>query len=104
MSIERKRHENEKKFGNWTELPPGGRCYVLEVPGLHGWTARYVKEVDSEEQTIRFSSKKSMMRIDALWKFTRSIRLTKGTQRLKGDEHDTHSANRRSEARCLPST
>ena len=24
------------------------------MPGLHGWTARYVKEVDGEEQTTRF--------------------------------------------------
>ena len=54
MNTDRKRHENERKFGRWKELPPGGRRYFLEVPGLHGWTARYVKEVDAEEQTIRF--------------------------------------------------
>jgi hypothetical protein len=54
MNIEQKRCENEKKFGNGRALPSGGRCYSLEVPGLHGWTARYVKEVDGDEQTIRF--------------------------------------------------
>jgi hypothetical protein len=54
MSIDRKRLENEKKFGNWSDLPTGGRCYLLEVPGLHGWMARYIKEVDAEEQTVRF--------------------------------------------------
>lgn len=54
MKIDRKRSENEKKFGNWRELSTGGRCYFLEVPGLHGWMARYVKEVDGDELTIRF--------------------------------------------------
>jgi hypothetical protein len=54
MSSELKRCANERKFGSWTDLPTGGRCYFLEVPGLHGWTARYVKEVDVEELTIRF--------------------------------------------------
>jgi hypothetical protein len=54
MSIERNRRENEKKFGSWKDLPTGGRRYFLDVPGLHGWMARYVKELDSEEQTVRF--------------------------------------------------
>lgn len=36
------------------ELPEGGRRYILEVQGRGGWKARYVKEVDSEERTIRF--------------------------------------------------
>jgi hypothetical protein len=54
MSNDRKRRQNEEKFGNWRELPGGGRCYFLDVPGLHGWTARYVKEVDVEERTTRF--------------------------------------------------
>jgi hypothetical protein len=54
MTIDRKRRENERKFGHWQQLPTGGRVYVHEVPGLHGWTARYVKEVDIEEQTVRF--------------------------------------------------
>jgi hypothetical protein len=52
--MDRKRRENEQKFGNWEQLPPGGRRYFYEVPGLHGWMARYVKEVDVQERTIRF--------------------------------------------------
>lgn len=54
MTLQQKRESNEKKFGAWRELPAGGRCYSLEVPGMHGWMARYVKEVDGSEQTVRF--------------------------------------------------
>jgi len=36
------------------ELPDGGRRYFYEVQGRHGWIARYVKEVDASEQTIKF--------------------------------------------------
>lgn len=49
-----KRGQNEKKFGSWEELPGGGRRYWYEVKGRHGWKARYVKEVDAEETTVRF--------------------------------------------------
>ncbi|MCK4624203.1 MAG: hypothetical protein KAV00_02755 [Phycisphaerae bacterium] len=48
------REKNEKKFGNWEVLPSGGRLYFLEVQGHHGWTARYVKQVDTAENTVRF--------------------------------------------------
>jgi len=51
---ELKRRENEKKFGTWEELPDGGRRYSYEVKGRYDWTARYVKEVDAMEQTLRF--------------------------------------------------
>lgn len=51
---EPKRRVNEKKFSTWEELPDGGRRYFYEVKGRYGWTARYVKEVDAMEQTIRF--------------------------------------------------
>jgi len=51
---ERKRRENERKFGAWKDLPDGGRRYFYEVSGRFGWTARYVKEVDLAEQTVRF--------------------------------------------------
>jgi hypothetical protein len=54
MRGERKRRENERKFGNWDELPDGSRRYFYEVQGRHGWMARYVKEVDASEQTIKF--------------------------------------------------
>jgi len=49
-----RRRINEKKFESWTELPDGGRRYYLDVPGRHGWKARYVKEVDADEETSRF--------------------------------------------------
>ncbi len=54
MSVEQKRRANEKKFGRWEEQPRGGRRNFLEIPGVHGWMARYVKEVDPAEQTVRF--------------------------------------------------
>ena len=54
MEGESKRRENERKFGNWEELPGRGRRYVYEVQGRHRWKARYVKEVDAEERTVRF--------------------------------------------------
>jgi len=48
------RAQNEKKFGQWDELPNGGRRYRLDVPGRLGWLACYLKEVDASEATIRF--------------------------------------------------
>jgi hypothetical protein len=48
------RLQNEKKFGNWENLPGGGRRYRLEVSGRLGWLARYLKEVDANETTLRF--------------------------------------------------
>lgn len=48
------RAQNEKKFGQWNELPGGGRRYRLDVPGKQGWRARYVKDVDADEATMRF--------------------------------------------------
>lgn len=50
----RKRRQNEKKFGNWHETPAGGRRYWYEVLGRSRWKARYVKEVDAVETTVRF--------------------------------------------------
>lgn len=54
MEDERKRRENERRFGHWDKLPDGGRRYFYEVQGRYGWRARYVKEVDVSEQTVRF--------------------------------------------------
>lgn len=48
------RTQNEKKFGNWDQLPAGGRRYWLDVPGRFGWRARYLKEVDAQETTLLF--------------------------------------------------
>ena len=51
---EYRRTINERKFGKWEELTGGGRRYSYEVDGRHGWTARYVKEVNLIEETLRF--------------------------------------------------
>ncbi len=48
------REQNERKFPNWINLPDGGRRYWLDVAGRRGWRARYVKEVDANEQTVLF--------------------------------------------------
>ena len=48
------RQQNEKKFGSWEELRGGGRRYRLEVRGRLGWLARYLKEVDASEETLKF--------------------------------------------------
>ena len=48
------RTQNEKKFGHWDDLPGGGRRYWLDVLGRQGWRARYLKETDAAEQTLRF--------------------------------------------------
>jgi len=54
MNLEGKGQFNEKKFPNWEELPDGGRKYWLEVKGKHGWKARYIKEVNALEETVKF--------------------------------------------------
>ena len=48
------RSQNERKFGSWEELPGGGRRYWIDVSGRQGWRARYLKEVDANEVTLRF--------------------------------------------------
>ena len=48
------RQQNEKKFGQWEELADGGRRYRFDVVGRLGWLARYFKEVDGHEATLRF--------------------------------------------------
>ena len=48
------RRQNERKFGNWVELPNGSRRYWLDVMARSGWRARYVKEVSQDEITLRF--------------------------------------------------
>ena len=49
-----KRTQNERQFENWIDLAAGGRRYWYNVPGKHGWSARYVKEVDGNETTLLF--------------------------------------------------
>ncbi len=54
MPIEDKRKLNEKKFPNRKLLSNGGRKYWIEIIGKHGFKARYIKEVDSREETVKF--------------------------------------------------
>ena len=49
------RSQNERKFRRWEELPNGGRRYIREFVGRAGGRARYIKEVDVNELTIRFA-------------------------------------------------
>lgn len=48
------RAQNEQKFGSWEELPGGGRRYRRTLKGRAGWSARYLKDVDATETTLRF--------------------------------------------------
>lgn len=48
------RAQNERRFTHWQALPAGGRRYWLDVSGRQGWRARYLKEVDASERTLRF--------------------------------------------------
>jgi len=52
--MQKKRKQNEKEFGAWEELHHGGRRYWYDVKGRHGWIARYVKETNRDEETLRF--------------------------------------------------
>lgn len=67
------RAQNEKKFGQWEELPGGGRRYWLDVAGRMGWRARYLKEVDAQEITVRFWQQ-IMMKPGGSWKATKNSR------------------------------
>jgi hypothetical protein len=48
------KEQNERKFPSWQDFPGGGRRYWLDVLGRSGWKARYFKEVDASEVTVRF--------------------------------------------------
>ena len=49
-----KRRRNERKYESWVDLADGGRRYWIDVPGKRGGIARYLKEVDPQEETLRF--------------------------------------------------
>lgn len=49
------RPQNERKFKHWEELSDGGRRYIREFGGRAGGRARYIKEVDASENTVRFA-------------------------------------------------
>ena len=48
------RSQNERKFRNWRYLEDGNRLYWIDVKGKMNWSARYLKLVDCDENTIRF--------------------------------------------------
>lgn len=48
------RAQNERRFESWTATAGGGRIYQRQVAGRHGWNAIYFKEVNENEQTLRF--------------------------------------------------
>ena len=48
------RAKNEREFETWIQKEDGGRIYSFEVVGKLGWKAKYLKEVNSEEVTIKF--------------------------------------------------
>ena len=51
---ENKRQRNETDYDSWIEKENGGRIYSFEIVGKLGWKAKYLKEVDIQEVTIRF--------------------------------------------------
>jgi hypothetical protein len=83
MSIKDKRQLNEKKFPNWEELSEGGRRYWLEIKGRHGWKARYIKEVDAMEETVKFYQE-IYDGNDNLIEIHEKFPLDKGHRKLKG--------------------
>jgi len=49
------RQKNQRKFPHWIDLPNGGRRYWRDIlGGYQGSWARYLKEVDAQEQTTKF--------------------------------------------------
>lgn len=51
---ENKRQKNEIDYEFWIENENGNRIYSFEIHGKFGWKARYLKEVNKEEVTVRF--------------------------------------------------
>ncbi|MBN1202723.1 MAG: hypothetical protein JXJ20_12795 [Anaerolineae bacterium] len=49
------RSQNEHDFPNWADLPDGGRRYWIDQPGRVQGFARYIKIVDANEITQRFT-------------------------------------------------
>ncbi len=47
------RERNEQRFPQWDILPDGGRRYYRIIKGRVKGYARYVKEVDAHEVTVR---------------------------------------------------
>lgn len=68
------RRQNERKFGNWTELPSGGREYWRDVLGAVTGKARYVKIVDLNESARPLRQESSTM--TAIYSYTLTIPVT----------------------------
>jgi hypothetical protein len=47
------RERNERRFPQWEGLSNGGRRYYRVIQGRVRGSARYVKEVDADEITVR---------------------------------------------------
>ncbi len=50
----KKRQKNEIQFEYWIEKEDGCRIYSFEISGKLGWKAKYFKEVNSDEVTLKF--------------------------------------------------
>ena len=50
----KQRLKNEVEYESWIDKEDGGSIYSFEIKGKLGWKAKYLKEVDSEEVTIKF--------------------------------------------------
>ena len=48
------RNSNERKYKQWSETETEGRLYQRRVMGQHGWFAIYFKEVNKQEEIIKF--------------------------------------------------
>ena len=46
------RSQNEKEYRSWVELPEGGRRYWRDRPGIVFGFQRFLKIVDTEENTL----------------------------------------------------
>ena len=87
---EKKRKENEKKFGTWKELSDGGRRYSYEIRGRYNWMARYVKEVDSMEKTLKFYQEiynSNGILIEIHQKYPEDT----GHRKIRDESYDNHS-------------
>ena len=49
-----KRAENERKFKKWEDRGDGSRIYSYTGFGKNNWYAKYVKIVNSDEDTLTF--------------------------------------------------
>lgn len=50
----KQRQKNETEYEQWIEREDESRVCSFEISGKSGWKAGYLKEVNTEEITIRF--------------------------------------------------